>query len=485
MQHAGKRLKCPKCGAIIKVPGSVNATSDDNDWLDLDGPLPTTASSTATPSPAPKSAQQPTGKRKPAQPQKLSNSEPSSEPSSEWFADLPPIEPMPASGPATATGSGFPDFTDAERRALEDAGMDDLQFQDDVEWPPKSPTTLPQPLAPVDEPAEYRAKCPICESLHYVKPAMAGKQLNCSDCHSRFVVPPPPKIVPKPKVNIEQAPTFQLAAIDAERPGEAAPWQKSAAQYLRDAEDADTEEEDPKRQYDNPDVAGWLKGIFGIFLDPMVLVNLIVLSVIGALPAVVAILLGQPLIVFIAMAITLLYFAYVITCAFSILESVANGQKQVSEWPLFNPGDWFGPSITAVAAMVMAAFPGSFLGSLMFGALSLGTFTLSMLTIFALFPFLLLSMLDNGSVTMPISTEVSKSVTRSKESWGAFYFSALMLFGMHFLVFNVAAAFMPPAAFALMFVFLNVGFLFVYFSMIGQLAFNIGQAINNSSDDVS
>ncbi len=35
-QLAGKRVKCPACSTVLRVPGPVNSASTDDDWLQLD-----------------------------------------------------------------------------------------------------------------------------------------------------------------------------------------------------------------------------------------------------------------------------------------------------------------------------------------------------------------------------------------------------------------------------------------------------------------
>ena len=49
-------------------------------------------------------------------------------------------------------------------------------------------------------------------------------------------------------------------------------------------------------------------------------------------------------------------------------------------------------------------------------------------TTFLLFPVLLLSMLDNGSMFQPVSTLVFRSITGSAEAWGAYYLKTLFGF---------------------------------------------------------
>jgi len=100
-----------------------------------------------------------------------------------------------------------------------------------------------------------------------------------------------------------------------------------------------------------------------------------------------------------------------------------------------------------------------------------------MFALFLLFPFVLMSMLDSGSVFVPFSAEVTKSVTRCQEQWGVLYLSSGLLFvGM--FVFYLICFFLPPIAAVVFVNFATVAALFTYFSMLGRLAYAIGYAVN-------
>lgn len=337
-----------------------------------------------------------------------------------------------------------------------------------------------KPVSAAPAPSEYRAKCPICDAMHYVRPKQAGKMIRCGDCYTDFVVPPPPKPVVKAKIDLERAATFRLSEVEGKRDPFGAPGAKSAAEYLREAEDAETEEEIRSR-YDDPDVAGWLRGIFGIFADPSVIGYWLGLALLGSIPGVLAVMTGNPMVLLATAVLSLLYGAFVLVCGFAILEAVAGGERRVDDWPIFSPVDWFGPCVTTLVALALSALPGVMLAVPIFGQ-SLATVALVLFSIYLMFPFVLLSMLDNGSVLIPVSADVTRSVTRCKEAWGTTYFSAALLFFFYFLTL-VALVFAPPVVFVFFGCVFSIGFVFVYFSMIGQLAFAIGQAINAGPDE--
>ncbi len=160
---------------------------------------------------------------------------------------------------------------------------------------------------------------------------------------------------------------------------------------------------------------------------------------------------------------------------FAILEAVANDEKEVSEWPLFDLFAWLGPLFTALAAAIVAAVPlGLPMNLLAPGLLAVGA---TMLSVYLLYPFVLLSMLDSESIMQPFSASVSKSVTRSGEHWMTMYTASGFLFFALFVIYVVSAS-MPPVASVVIRIFATSAAVFFYFAMLGQLAFVIGHSVN-------
>ncbi|WP_164102747.1 hypothetical protein [Candidatus Laterigemmans baculatus] len=533
-------MKCPKCGGAIKVLGAAPPAGDDDDWLSLDDPLPQPATGGSAPGPAstgaavggkPPASRPPAGQPTAGQPPAAGGKPaPAGPPAGkedweDWFDDLPPLADAGPAHRGSASGSGGQGLSAAEEAALAAAGgydwdQDELgsssefgaggsrqgghrkpaplkpeqQIRDSI--PTNSGGAAPSrvaagpaaPTAPTapnrsatGAPSEYRAKCPVCGSIIFVRPQQAGRSVRCSDCHSNFVIPPPPVApVAKPKVDVDRFEAFQLSEAAEERDPSVAPGFKSAAEYLRAAEDAEVEEE-RAGEYDNPDVRGWLRGIFGIFLDPSVAAYWLMLSLLGALPGMLAVALGHPVVLIISLALLVVYGSLVVACGFSILESVAGGQRRVDEWPVFNPAEWIGHALIALAAIALSGLPGAVLGYPVFGP-HLGSVALVMFSIYLLFPYVLLSMLDNGTPFMPVSGEVTKSVTRCKDAWGSLYFSSMLLFFFQFVL-TAGLSLMPAVAAVFFNSVLWVGLVFVYFAMIGRLAFEIGQPINVEDEE--
>lgn len=490
---AGQRVNCPHCDQAFLAPGAAaaNEPDDDDDWLVLDSDPIDTGLPDVPPAPI-KAAPGPnlTSKDENSLDEFTSDfdeftAEAESPPPAaaatdavvgapvtpadddDLFGDLPEMDlGLPAPGaPGPSTESAFP-----TPQAFRSATPPPVQAATPQPPRPTDATSAQAPVAhSVEYETEYRVKCSICGSILYAKAEQAGKTVKCSDCHSAVPIPQPPRKKKRAEIDIERAETFALETTDvAERRD---PFQKSADELL-DA--ASRVEEESTPDYDDvPSVKEWAKNVFGVFLDPGVLVHWLGLSTMAAIPAFIVLSVDVPALIVALFPAGFILGAIVVACGFAILQSVANEEESVSDWPVFDPLAWFGQLFVAVAAATVAAVPAWALSVAIFGP-SLMSVAITMLSVYAFFPFVLLSMLDMNSAFIPFSPEVARSVTKCEESWGGFYFSSGLLFVGLFLLFAVTSG----SVGAVMAIFACIGIAFTYFSMIGRLAYAIGQAVN-------
>ncbi len=328
-------------------------------------------------------------------------------------------------------------------------------------------------LSDEDVVSEFRVTCHICGSITYARPDQVGKQVKCHDCYTPITVPPPPKPKKVYKPDIANAEEFGMFDHGEPPPQYDGPVVKSAAEYLREAEEADEEEEN---NYENPDVRNWAVGVFKIFLDPQVAVHWMLLSILGSLLGGASVLLSAVGLIIPLMIITLLYWGFTFSCGFSIMESVSTNAKRVEGWPYMAPTEWFGELLVVGAAAGICMGPPAILGGMVFGLHPI-TVMMTMFALFLLFPFVLISILDSESILVPFSAEVTKSVTRCQEQWGVLYLtSGVLFFGM--FMFYIVCFMLPPLLAVVMVYTTTIAALFLYFSMIGRLAYAIGHAVN-------
>jgi len=456
---AGQRVECPRCGGKVKLPGATATVNDDDQWLRLDEDVTGPDDLLPQAMPEPIAA-------KPPQPTSSENNLFNDGSLDEFMVpDLPNVGamPIPNTGPLPGV---LPPLSEEDLEALSGFSTSEDQLP--------APVKVTRATSPDDS---FRVRCPICESLSYAKISQVGKKIRCGDCHSTIMVPPPPKAkkVYSPDMESAKAFTFQGGMDDAD-PRPADPFIKSAADLMKNAQAAveDRKEED---DWTVPSIGDWAMSMVGIFRDPMVLGHWIILSMMAAIPTCIAISFpSNPILVMGLFAGGILFAAICVANGFAILQSVANGEKKVSEWPIIDVFAWIGPLLIGLSAVAVAAGPVWFLGQWMFGS-SLATVAISMISLYLLYPFVLLSMLDEGSVFTPFSVEVSKSVTRSAEQWGGLYLSSAILFFVLFVMYLTTAAMSPPVA-AVFSITATVAAVFIYFALLGQLAFAIGHAVN-------
>lgn len=452
----GERVACEQCGSKIKVPGVAATAGDDDDWLKLETDLTSASTDAAGPARAadaagPADADDDDEFMIPAEPPTRSTGGVTGRGGS---AGGKPVDPPPLSSSDLDALAGF-------------ANDDDQQA---------APMKRVEAKPSADD--SFRVRCPVCESVTYAKVAQVGKRIRCPDCHSAIVVPPPQRAKPKYKPDLEAAATYAFSDGDGDQlPARVSdPFRKSADDLLRAAEAAEDDSEE--EEWELPAFGAWFSGLGRVFVDPAVAVHILLLSLLAFIPAAIALSVEHEsrVVVLGMFAGGAVFGALVLACGFAILQSVANGEERVSDWPVFDPMEWFGQLIVVISAVAVSAGPIWMVAHFLFPG-GLLTVALTMLSLYALFPVVLMSMLDEQSVMVPFSTDVSKSIVRSPDQWGAAYLASAVLFFAMFLCFMIASV-CPPKTGALLAIVVTVSGVFAYFGIIGRLAFAIGHAVN-------
>ncbi|TWU60538.1 hypothetical protein Poly51_08140 [Rubripirellula tenax] len=481
---AGQRVTCPHCEKPFLAPGVAASTKDDDDWLKLDDdampaavPVVAAAAKSSSPEKSPP-------EKKPPQKSPQANTLGSLPFDDVDFdnVDVGDLKMPDQFKVRDAKPVTKPKGVSDDDALLAEFTSDLDEFTAKAETVPaaKAPAAPVKPAAPVAKPvapthaSEFRVICSICSSVSYAKAAQSGKTITCPDCHSPILVPPPPKIRPKVEMNLDEAASFQFeqSPINDRRPD---PYAKSAADLL---EEASREEvvSGPHKYEDEPDLKEWFVSVFGVFTDPGVVMHWIAISILAAVPAFFILSTDISILRLAMIGGGTILGGIVVSCGFAILQSVANQEERVSEWPVFDPFGWLGTLFVALAAAGVAVVPVWMACSFVFGQ-SLISVAITMFSVYALFPFVLLSMLDMESPFVPFSAEVARSVTKCQESWGGFYFSSGLLFVCLFLLLATLSTMEPPIASAIA-IFAVIFIAFTYFAMIGRLAYSIGQSVN-------
>ncbi len=297
----------------------------------------------------------------------------------------------------------------------------------------------------VDKDPSYRILCAACGTAQYVRLSNKGRKIKCPDCYLEFKIPaPPPNWSPqKKKLKLTNEDMPLAAAEELHHPQTLESQRSRASQILEKAQQQVTDE-DLERLYDGDfDTAGFLQRTFGFLKDPIAMAHIAGYAIIfaglfamGQFAAnnreegffgrgvILLTVIGAP-------AMGLLFTMPLLSSGLALLESVANRQKKVAEWPGFNifenAGDMMATTVALLAAMVPGFLVGMWLGGESEGA---GRIQIAgmMVTTFLLFPVFLLSMLDNGSVFAPLSSAIFRSFSEAAESWAGYFLKTLIAF---------------------------------------------------------
>jgi hypothetical protein len=168
-------------------------------------------------------------------------------------------------------------------------------------------------------------------------------------------------------------------------------------------------------------------------------------------------------------------FCFLLTAmfCFTIVQDTANGQDKIESWPESSMFSWFESATFFGAAVFLAGLPGALLS----GALSaLGvsfwiSFWISplilLISLIVLFPPILISMLESGSVMEPMSAAMLRSFSPLRKFWLQLFGWSLAIGFFGLVVFNVTFSWvwlmLPGSA-------ILTALPFVYFRLLGRMA---------------
>ncbi len=345
----------------------------------------------------------------------------------------------------------------------------------------------------VDE--EFRYSCKVCGTAMYARTSEIGNMTRCPDCYAEFSIPRPipksnaKKAAPIPRADADLDVALQSSVVDVTRDEKRVKSQ--ADEYLKRAEqDIDKDVEEKKYETYDFDTFTAFQKAFGFLNDPAVwilaavpgfLIGLVFIAIkfmtaknaqlgfVGG--AAVLFMFGLPLL------------AGCLVNGLAILEASANRQRKVSQWPLYNLGDALGETVMLVIVLTFAAIPGGILGWIL-SVMNIGgvSLILPLVSIWFLFPIMLLGVLDNGSMMQPVSSDVLRSMSRRGDFWGAMYlwnaFATLILFmALYWCIYASSYPLVIAGAILLPFM------VYFMFRQIGNLAVGIADVTDLEFED--
>ncbi len=350
-------------------------------------------------------------------------------------------------------------------------------------------------IANQTEDPEYRVTCLACGTAQYVRLSQKGKNVKCPDCFLKFQIPAPPH--------------GWIPDAQAQQRARENDWHSSSGDSLQDADpqtlrrsrtnrmlenaERQVSDEDLDRLYDGDfDTANFLQRTFGFLKDPVAIAYIfgyaIVFAIIFAVGQYAAnqadssqgksillvVVLGAPV-------VGLLFAMPMLSGAIALIESVANRQQRVADWPGFNLFDNAGDMLAITTALVGSVIPGFFLGAWLGGDdAAAGRIQIAgmMASSFVLFPVFLLSMLDNGSLFAPLSNSILQSFHGAAEAWGGYFLKTFIAFAIVMLLWLLLLGEGKPIALAAVAGCLFPVLVFFTCQQIGALADSISEHLS-------
>jgi DNA-directed RNA polymerase subunit RPC12/RpoP len=460
VQFAGKRVRCPQCREPVRVPELVPEPTPEklpengiapiigvDDWLSLDAPvLEKSVADAADAKPKKPTFVPGTKAAGSSNATRTATNSASSNPGRKEGTDLPGRSVFDDDLPDLAQLESAPNMPHSVADIFQLEGLDDLvpssQTPPTKQWPLQA---TPPPVKPVEN--DYRVNCRTCGTPMFLKLDRVGKKVSCSDCHSSFVVPPPPAGWSPIKKQIELEDDgfdVPLSAPEAAQSANTLDSQRTAAsEYLDKARQTIDDEELDSLYQGDFDTIGFMRRTFGFLTDPTAVGQIVLYGFVFAGVFALAQFSktkvdgggfeggGYLLVLFIMTTVISTIMALpMLSAGLALLESVANHQRRVAEWPSFNVFDNFGEVLVILFSLLGSLLPGMLVGGLIgrSGGAEWLILTGMMGTCFLLFPVLMLSMLDNGSPLQPFSGAVITSIPQVPEAWGGYYLKTLVAF---------------------------------------------------------
>jgi hypothetical protein len=334
------------------------------------------------------------------------------------------------------------------------------------------------------------AECPVCGTRLHAAIDHVGRKIVCPDCDRPFVVRPPPPAKRKFDPRDEAGDDYELGeAIEVPEPRVRVDYRRLEGEPDHTAAISATS----RSAREQPDAPRWtfFSGIFTLPFYSGAWQRWIALSALAIFVFFLAIKAAEFTEIAASKAFGIMaagYAALGMTCyglsavfgviwivvaagiCLAILRDTAFGNNRIQEWPdtlLFV--DWCFDSFYVINSLVLSALP-LIVAAHLWEVDDLVAEPFLSASTAALFPFLLLSMLEANSPMNPFSWSVCRSLVVRWWAWGMFYIeTTVILLATAWLIGNVWPIMKPLLAMALL-APVVVAVLLIYFRLLGRLA---------------
>ncbi len=321
-------------------------------------------------------------------------------------------------------------------------------------------------------------ECPYCSARLEIDEGRAGRTMTCPFCKGQVAVPKPHK----PRQDEE----YGLADDEYEPPGSSAPRGRLTA---RDIDELEADEE-PGRKRRRPKMEWHLfLGGFGFPWTPGAVLQWLLIAIWATVAGWLAhtalalrsdrALEGDNMFqTIVALLAALAAMIAGLCCAgiaaihgLTILLETTAGNDRMENWP--NVGlflDWIGELWFIFNTAAVSLLLGMGLDWLLPGLLTSREYTVGV-TVFVVFPILLLCTLESDSPFVPVSTVVFASLGRHAIAWLAFYLQAGSLLAAAVAMVYYLGPQLEPRLFIPLAALLFAAVVMIYFRLLGRLAF--------------
>jgi DNA-directed RNA polymerase subunit RPC12/RpoP len=343
---------------------------------------------------------------------------------------------------------------------------------------------------PPESPARkkyFAVVCPTCHTRMTTTEDQVGQLLKCPDCRRSVVVPPPPPPKPRRLWSEDDGVEVQYQPACEPPPVKVGPVHNPAILDVARAEAARREPPPVPRWplvtgvfsfpcYSNVCVR-WLGLSFWLAIVLALLQGFIAMMAVRSLGSwVVAVFVSLPLFVsggvwWIVMSSPLL----------AVLEDTSEGVDRVENWP---HSVWLCNSIRdpifVLNAGLLSLLPGVAIDAALGRFVAVSWIAIPIGAV-VLFPFILLSMLEVDSVFAPVSLPVWRSLRKARAAWFGMYLESAALWALVGIIAfcawrNGSTLWLALGATAV------VGWLFIYFRLLGRLGWICGERLAKESD---
>jgi len=346
----------------------------------------------------------------------------------------------------------------------------------------------PQPSRPAPPTHnEFAVKCATCDTLVYATPEDIGQRRTCPDCGSPVVITAP-RTKPRRVEHVSDA-DYEGQLFTLSEPAKLDVYQPSAPgtaartmgeDALRKAEEAYDQRKGEEPTL--PPIPLW-DGLFRFLPHLPIFGRLVASSILLAMLAKLA--MAVPVwadeigsVQFLALlgtvgllVLVVASFVYIGSAGLVVLQESAAGKDDIADWPTMSPAEMIQDSLTVAVPAFYALLPGLVLFIATGGlALPLATRLLFLgLSLYLFFPVIQLSALEAGSLIVPASPQILKSLSTDFLLWVTFY---LMSFAVAMIVALSLTALRPDRSFFVILLLASVWSvaIFLFYRLLGRLA---------------